>query len=509
MCAPRDRRHAAMLRGRVDPGTIIEAPRRWPTVTARYHIDAADNAAHRPDQQRVSMREVSLINDVLVVHGDTPLRGEVRVRGAKNLVSKAMVAALLGEAPSRLYDVPRIRDVEVVSDLLELHGVRVSDGSEPGELVLDPTNVERANADELNVHAGSSRIPILLCGPLLHRLGHAFIPDLGGCHIGDRPIDFHLGALRQFGAVVEKTAKGLDITAPAGLHGTKFELPYPSVGATEQVLLTAVLAEGVTELRSAAVEPEIIDLICVLQKMGAIITVHTDRVIEIEGVQSLGGYAHRPIPDRIEAASWGAAALATGGDVFVRGARQADMMTFLNAFRSIGGRLEIEDPAAGLAGVAGGGGIRFWHPGDELRAVAVETDVHPGFMTDWQQPMVVALTQARGLSIVHETVYERRLGYTESLRAMGATIQTYRECLGGTPCRFGRRNFRHSAVIAGPSKLHAADLRIPDLRAGFSHLIAALAAEGSSTVYGVSLINRGYEDFEAKLVGLGAHVERP
>ena len=442
-----------------------------------------------------------MTDDVLVVHGGAPLRGEIQVRGAKNLVSKAMVAALLGDAPSRLYDVPGIRDVDVVSGMLELHGVRVEAGAAPGELVLDPTNVDRANVDELNVHAGSSRIPILLCGPLLHRLGHAFIPDLGGCHIGDRPIDFHLGALREFGAVVEKSTEGLDITAPNGLHGTKFELPYPSVGATEQVLLTAVLAEGVTELRNAAVEPEIIDLICLLQKMGAIIKVHTDRVIEIEGVPSLGGYAHRPIPDRIEAASWGAAALATGGDVFVRGARQADMMTFLNVFRSVGGKLEINDgPDCG---------IRFWHPGDELTAVAIETDVHPDFMTDWQQPMVVALTQARGLSIVHETVYERRLGYTEALGAMGATIQTYRECLGGTPCRFGRRNFRHSAVIAGPSKLHAADLRIPDLRAGFSHLIAALAAEGTSTVYGVNLINRGYEDFEAKLTGLGAHVERP
>ena len=437
--------------------------------------------------------------DALVVHGQTPLRGEVRVRGAKNLVSKAMVAALLGDGPSRLYEVPRIRDVEIVSGLLELHGVRVSEGAEPYELVLDPTNVERANVDEINVHAGSSRIPILFCGPLLHRIGHAFIPDLGGCHIGDRPIDFHLQALRQFGAIVAKTPQGLDITAPNGLHGTKFDLPYPSVGATEQVLLTAVLAGGVTELRNAAVEPEIIDLICVLQKMGAIIRVRTDRVIEIEGVTRLGGYAHRPIPDRIEAASWGAAALATGGDVLVRGARQTDMMTFLNVFRSVGGKLEIEDGPAG--------GIRFWHPGGELTAVAIETDVHPGFMTDWQQPMVVALTQARGLSIMHETVYERRLGYTTALNQMGATIQTYRDCLGGTPCRFGRRNFMHSAVIAGPSKLHATDLVIPDLRAGFSHLIAALAAEGTSTVYGVSLINRGYEDFEAKLAGLGARIE--
>ncbi|MFI5491937.1 UDP-N-acetylglucosamine 1-carboxyvinyltransferase [Actinoplanes sp. NPDC051859] len=450
-----------------------------------------------------------MTDDVLAVHGGSPLMGQIRVRGAKNLVSKAMVAALLGESPSRLYDVPGIRDVEVVRGLLELHGVKVTDGADDGELVMDPTNVERASSDEINVHAGSSRIPILFCGPLLHRLGHAFIPDLGGCHIGPRPIDFHIQALRQFGAVVDKTPEGMHLTAPNGLHGTKFELPYPSVGATEQVLLTAVRAEGVTELRNAAIEPEIIDLICVLQKMGAIITVHTDRVIEILGVPKLTGYNHKPIPDRIEAASWAAAALATRGEIEVLGAQQADMMTFLNVFRSIGGQFEVTEarvPRPGVTGVEGG--IKFWHPGGELQAVALETDVHPGFMTDWQQPLVVALTQARGLSIMHETVYEQRLGYTEALNSMGATIQVYRDCLGGTPCRFGRRNFIHSAVIAGPSKLHAADLVIPDLRAGFSHLIAALAAEGTSRVYGVDLINRGYEHFEAKLAALGAHTER-
>lgn len=451
-----------------------------------------------------------MTDDVLVVHGGTPLNGQIRVRGAKNLVSKAMVAALLGNGPSRLFDVPRIRDVEVVRGLLELHGVKVTDGEEDGELIFDPTNVASASTDEINVHAGSSRIPILFCGPLLHRLGHAFIPNLGGCHIGPRPIDFHIQALRQFGAIVDKRPEGMYLTAPNGLSGTKFELPYPSVGATEQVLLTAVLAEGVTELRNAAVEPEIIDLICVLQKMGAIIKVHTDRVIEIQGVTELGGYTHRPIPDRIEAASWAAAALATGGQVEVLGAEQAAMMTFLNVFRAVGGAYEVTDSRPPRADHPGQeGSIRFWHPGGELRAVALETDVHPGFMTDWQQPLVVALTQARGLSIVHETVYEQRLGYTEALNSMGATIQVYRECLGGTPCRFGRRNFTHSAVIAGPSKLHAADLVIPDLRAGFSHLIAALAAEGTSRVYGVNLINRGYEDFEAKLAALGAHVERP
>src|SRR5688572_17636373 len=297
--------------------------------------------------------EAALTTDVLVVHGGSPLRGQLRVRGAKNLVSKAMVAALLGDTPSRLYDVPAIRDVEIVRGLLELHGVRVTDGELPGELSFDPANVERANVDEINVHAGSSRIPILFCGPLLHKLGHAFIPELGGCNIGGRPIDFHLEALRRFGAVVDKTPEGLHLSAPDGLHGIKYELDYPSVGATEQILLTAVRAEGVTELSNAAVEPEIIDLICILQKMGAIIKVHTNRVIEIQGVPRLGGFSHRPIPDRIEAASWASAALATRGDITVKGARQADMTTYLNVFRSIGGEFEIDDNPVD-------GGIRFW-----------------------------------------------------------------------------------------------------------------------------------------------------
>jgi UDP-N-acetylglucosamine 1-carboxyvinyltransferase len=173
------------------------------------------------------------------------------------------------------------------------------------------------------------------------------------------------------------------------------------------------------------------------------------------------------------------------------------MMTFLNIFRQVGGAFEVDDD-----------GIRFWHPGGELHAMPLETDVHPGFMTDWQQPLVVALTQASGLSIIHETVYEQRLGFTQALVAMGATIQLYRECLGGTPCRFGQQNFLHSAVISGPAKLRAAELEIPDLRGGFSYLVAALAAEGTSAVYGIDLIYRGYENFLDKLRALGAHVEQ-
>jgi UDP-N-acetylglucosamine 1-carboxyvinyltransferase len=302
--------------------------------------------------------------------------------------------------------------------------------------------------------------------------------------------------LRNFGAVIEELPNGTRLSAPKGLKGAKISLPYPSVGATEQVLLTATRAEGLTELSGAAIEPEIMDLIAILQKMGAIISVDTDRVIRIEGVKELHGYTHRALLDRNEAASWACAALATNGDIFVGGARQQEMMAFLNVFRKVGGAFEIEDD-----------GIRFYHPGGELSPVVLETDVPPGFMTDWQQPLVVALTQANGLSIIHETVYENRFGFTDALVQMGAQIQIYRECLGGTPCRFGQRNFYHSAVINGPAKLTGADIRVPDLRGGFSHMVAALSAEGVSNVSNVQLISRGYEHFLDKLTALGADFE--
>lgn len=431
----------------------------------------------------------------LIVNGDVPLKGTIEVRGAKNFVSKAMVATLLGNSPSTLSNVPDIRDVAVVSGLLKIHGVEVNAPAE-GVLEFDASNVAKANVVDIDAHAGSSRIPILFCGPLLHTLGEAVIPDLGGCRIGDRPINYHLDVLRQFGAEVEKRENGIYITAPNGLRGTKIALPYPSVGATEQVLLSSVRAKGSTTLTNAAVEPEIMDLICVLQKMGAIIAVDTDRTIQIEGVDELTGFSHQSLSDRIEAGSWACAALATRGDIFVKGAHQLDMMTFLNKFRRIGGGFDVTPE-----------GIRFYHTGQPLSSLAMETDVHPGFMTDWQQPFVVALTQAEGLSIVHETVYENRFGFTEALNKMGAQIQLYRECLGATECRFKNSNYYHSAVISGPRTLYGAHIEVPDLRGGFSHLIGALVARGESVVDGIELIDRGYERVLSKLEAVGARCE--
>ncbi|WP_133518983.1 UDP-N-acetylglucosamine 1-carboxyvinyltransferase [Curtobacterium flaccumfaciens] len=435
---------------------------------------------------------VGLKSDEIVIRGGKPLVGRIEVRGAKNLATKAMVASLLGDTPSILKDVPDISDVKVVRGLLEVHGVRITDPAR-GELILDPSNVESAHFAEIDAHAGSSRIPILFCGPLLHKLGEAFIPDLGGCRIGDRPIDFHLDALRAMGAVVDKQVNGIHLTAPDGLKGASIELPYPSVGATEQVLLSATLAEGVTELRNAAIEPEIMDLIAILQKMGAIVSVEPNRVIFIEGVTSLRGYTHRAINDRNEAASWASAALATNGDIFVEGAKQQELMTFLNVFRKVGGGFDIQED-----------GIRFYRELETLKPVVIETDVHPGFMTDWQQPLIVALTQAEGQSIVHETVYENRFGFTDALNEMGAEIVVHKEGLPGHDRRVARRPFEQAAVITGPTKLHAANVRVPDLRGGFSHLIAALTADGESHITNVGIISRGYEHFIPKLRKLGA-----
>ncbi|WP_394278238.1 UDP-N-acetylglucosamine 1-carboxyvinyltransferase [Microbacterium sp.] len=431
------------------------------------------------------------LGQTLTIRGGRPLTGRVEVKGAKNLATKAMVAALLGDTASVLRDVPEISDVHVVRSLLEVHGVTV-DEEEDGVLRLDPSGAVSAHFEEIDAHAGASRIPILFCGPLLHLLGQAFIPDLGGCRIGDRPIDFHLDALRSFGAIVEKLPSGIRLSAPGGLKGANIELPYPSVGATEQVLLTAVRAKGTTELRNAAIEPEIMDLIAVLQKMGAIISYEPNRVIFIEGVDRLRGYDHRCIFDRNEAASWACAALATDGDIFVGGAKQQEMLTFLNVFRKVGGDFDIAED-----------GIRF-RRGGPLKPVMVETDVHPGFMTDWQQPLIVALTQAEGESIVHETVYENRLGFTRALVQMGADIVVHPDGIASSDRRVPRRALEQAAVINGPTPLHAADVVVPDLRGGYSYVIAALAAEGESTVRNIGIIRRGYEKFLEKLTDLGA-----
>ncbi len=427
----------------------------------------------------------------ITIHGGKPLKGEVVVRGAKNSLSKCMVAALLTDEECVLHNVAEIEDVGVVSGMIETLGGRVfNDGS--GTIRINCANLQSVEYEKLDEFSGKSRIPVLFCGPILARFGKFEMPGLGGCKIGPRPINYHLNALRKMGASVIKGKCSIKLTTKH-LKGAVIEFPYPSVGATEQVLLSAVLADGVTVLHGAAIEPEIMDLISVLQKMGGIISVDAGRTISITGVKKLCGYEHVVMPDRLEAASWAATAIATGGDIFVRNARQQDLIEFLNKYREIGGEFEVREV-----------GIRFFRAEERIKPINIETAVHPGFMTDWQQTFVVVLTQADGKSIVHETVYENRFGYVEALNKMGAKIELSPKCLGGGACRFGEGGHLHSATIHGPTELRGSEITVPDLRGGFSYIVAALCAEGVSKINNVGVIYRGYEKFAEKLQALGA-----
>lgn len=431
----------------------------------------------------------------ITIRGGKPLSGEVVVRGAKNSLAKCLVAALLTDEECVLHNVAEIEDVGVVSGMIETLGGRVSnDGS--GTIRINCVNLRAVEYGELNEFSGKSRIPVLFCGPALARFGKFEMPGLGGCKIGPRPINYHLAALRKMGARVVKSKCSITLTA-GRLKGAIIELPYPSVGATEQVLLSAVLADGLTVLEGAALEPEIMDLISVLQKMGGVISVDAeDRTISITGVKKLRGYEHTVMPDRLEAASWAAAAIATGGNIFVQNAVATDLIAYLNKYREIGGGFEVAK-----------GGIRFFRASEKLKPINIETSTHPGFMTDWQQAFVVVLTAAEGVSTVHETVYENRFGYVEALNKMGAKIELSAECPSGSVCRFGGGGHLHSARIYGPTKLCGSEITVPDLRGGFSYIIAALCAEGVSKINNIGVIYRGYEKFVEKLQALGVDID--
>jgi UDP-N-acetylglucosamine 1-carboxyvinyltransferase len=423
--------------------------------------------------------------------GGQPLIGSVEVSGAKNSVTKLLVATLLTDEPCTLARVPRIVEVDVVLGMLAELGAQVEWLDDHRVRIATP---RIADASLSETYSGVNRIPILMMGPLLHRVGEAVVPLPGGCQIGKRPVDFHLAGLRAMGAEIVEQLRSVQVKT-LGLHGAHVELPFPSVGATENLLLAAVRAKGTTVISNAAVEPEVIDLILFLQQMGALVDVEVDRTIVVQGVERLHGANHTAIPDRIEVASFAAAAVATNGRVDVQGARQEDVATFLNHVRRLGGEFEVTE-----------GGITFYRD-RELTATHVQTDVHPGYMTDWQQPLVVLLTQARGASVIHETIYEDRFGYTRQLNEMGASIALSTSCLGGKPCRFAARDFEHSAVVSGPTPLTAGDLAIPDLRAGFAYVMAALVAGGASTISGTRFLERGYEDPVGKLRSIGALIE--
>lgn len=419
------------------------------------------------------------------------MEGEIKLAGAKNAATKMMVASLLTAEPCILENFPLIGDTRITAELCQAIGSQID--IRDSSVKIQTLEIKSPSVTSLSRR---NRIPILTLGPLLSRVGKAEVPILGGDKIGPRPVDLHLGALTAMGAKIEVSGDRYIARAENGLKGTEIRLNFPSVGATENVVLAAVLAKGKTVIRNAAMEPEIMELIKMLQKMGAIIELGTNRLIVIEGVPKLKGASHEVMPDRNEAVSFACLAVATDGRILVKGARQQDLITFLNTLRKIGGDYEVVKD-----------GIVFYRA-RPLTAIAAETDTHPGFMTDWQQPFAVLLTQARGESAIHETIYEDRFGYTEDLNLSGADIKLFSKCLGDLPCRFKGEAYFHSAKINGPTPLRGSNFRVKDLRSGIAHIIAALVAKGESQIRGIEEIDRGYEKIDERLKELGAEIRR-
>ncbi|HET9075434.1 MAG TPA: UDP-N-acetylglucosamine 1-carboxyvinyltransferase [Acidimicrobiales bacterium] len=426
------------------------------------------------------------MSDAWMIEPSGPLRGEVQVRGSKNAVTKHMVAALLGEGPSTITNIPEVGDVDITAGILTAVGAEVERNGE--SITVAPPSAATPSVPLR--FSGLNRIPVLLLGPLLHLTGEAFVPRVGGDQLGGRPVDFHVELLRSLGAVVEVTSEGIAARCTR-LRGAIIELPYPSVGATESALLSASMAEGKSVIRNAATEPEVLELALFLQRMGARIELQPDRRIIIEGVPRLRGARTRLQGDRNEAFSYLVAGLITGGEVRVVGCRQDRLVTAITTLMRMGASVVVDEVAMTASAPNG------------LRAAAVQTDVHPGFMTDWQTPLMVLFTQAEGMSVLHETVYEDRFVYVPALQKMGGEIELFSTCLGGSACRFHETSYLHSAVVRGVSKLRGAEVEIPDVRAGFSSVIAAAAAEGPSLLRGVHHLERGYHRPADQLRSLG------
>ncbi len=429
------------------------------------------------------------------ITGGQPVIGEITCLGAKNFVSKAMVAACLGNSVTVLTNVPRIGDVEITAELLQAIGAEVTWQDET-TLRIDPTTINHQRVTMAD--SRQNRIPILLIPGLLHRFQSAEVPRLGGCNIGKRNVDFHLNAMRLFGADVEERRDGFKAKTRKRLQAAHYELPYPSVGATETCLFLSVLAEGTTVLRNVALEPEINELVAMLTSMGAKIFHRGWRELVVEGVEELQGCHYHAIGDRIEAASWACLAAATNGELTVTGVSPTTFGNFLPHFTKVGGGFEVIGPRT----------IKFFRA-KPLVPTMLETDVYPGFSTDWQQPFTVMLTQASGISGVHDTVYESRFGYTKVLNGLGANIQLSDQCVGQR-CRFADHGYAHSALVHGKTALTAQDdpLEVPDLRAGLAYVIAAALAEGTTKLTSIERIERGYGNLATRLAQTNMRIKR-
>jgi UDP-N-acetylglucosamine 1-carboxyvinyltransferase len=414
--------------------------------------------------------------DKIRIVGGRKLAGRVEIGGAKNAVLPAMAACLLTDETLVLNNVPAVWDVGTMRRLLAELGVRVEQPA-PRSLRLASPSVRAFEAPYELVK--TMRASVLVLGPLLARRGRARVSLPGGCSIGARPIDFHVAALEKLGANV-RLEHGFVEAVTDGLRGTEIYFDNVTVTGTENILMAACLARGVTLLQNCAQEPEVVDLAELLNRMGARIEGAGTRTIRVEGVERLKGAEHSVIPDRIEAGTYLAAGALIGEEIEVDHCLPSHMTAIVDKLEELGGRMEIGETSIRIAGA------------DPIRAVNLRTLPHPGFPTDMQAQLMVALTQAGGTSLVTETIFENRFMHVSELNRMGANIQ-----LDG-----------HTAVVNGPTRLSAAEVMATDLRASACLVLAGLVAEGPTFIDRVYHLDRGYEHIEEKLAGLGAEIQR-
>lgn len=413
----------------------------------------------------------------LVIHGGKPLQGTVRVSGAKNAVLPIIVASMLGTTQSTLTEIPKLADVHTVCDVIASLGVHI-EHPERDTLVIDAHELTSTTAPYDLVRR--MRASFLVMGPLLARKGRAQISLPGGCSIGARPIDLHLKAFEAMGAVINLENGDIEATAPNGLKGAQIYLDFPSVGATENILMAASMADGKTVLENAAEEPEIVDLATYLNSMGANIRGAGTNVIRIEGVKELHGANHAVIPDRIEAGTFMVGAAMTQGNVFVENAILEHLKPLISKLKEVGA--EVQEEIDGIRVIG--------H--EPLRPADIKTLPYPGFPTDMQAQFMALTTICQGTSVVTETVFENRFMHVDEFKRMGAKIRIE-----------GR-----SAIVEGVPRLKGASVNATDLRAGAALVLAGLVAEGETEVGYLYHIDRGYDNLVLKLQRLGADIVR-
>ncbi|KIX91363.1 UDP-N-acetylglucosamine 1-carboxyvinyltransferase [Staphylococcus microti] len=417
--------------------------------------------------------------DKIIVRGGQTLKGTVAVEGAKNAVLPIITASLLAsEGKSELHNVPPLSDVDTINNVLSVLNADVA--YDPATQVVTVDATQQLSEEAPYEYVSKMRASILVMGPLLARLGVAKVALPGGCAIGSRPIEQHLKGFEALGAEIHQEAGFIHATAPNGLIGCDIHLDFPSVGATQNIIMAASLAKGRTVLENVAREPEIVDLANYINEMGGDVKGAGTDTITIHGVDTLKGVAHAIIPDRIVAGTLMIAAAITRGDVFVKGAIKEHMTSLVYKLEEMGVELEYHED-----------GIRVTAP-EELQPVDVKTLPHPGFPTDMQSQMMALLLTAEGHKIVTETVFENRFMHVAEFKRMNANISVE-----------GR-----NAKIQGKSQLQGAQVKATDLRAAAALILAGLVAEGETTVTELKHLDRGYVDFHGKLKALGADIER-